>query len=91
MRLLSLNTKTDGNFWKATPNGLFGQVPKSMETSYQELGKRVQTSRMDVLMFTHFKEYLAANSRGSNVKGGFKQSGHLWSVMNCPAPTTLGE
>lgn len=55
MRLLSLNTKTDGNFLEGNPNGLFGQVPKSMETSYQELGKRVRTSRMDVLMFTHFR------------------------------------
>lgn len=59
--------------------------------SYQELERRVRSSRRDMLMLTHFKEYLSANSRGSNVKGGFKKSGHLWSVMNYPAPTTLGE
>lgn len=75
MRLLSLNTKTDGNFWKATPNGLFGQVPKSMKTSYQELGKSAnqQNGRADVYLV--LREYLAANSRGSNEVMGLNNLG----------------
>jgi hypothetical protein len=54
-------------------------------------GEGVRSGRTGVPLFTHFKEYLGAISRGSNVKGGFKKSGHLWSVMNCLAPTILGE